>query len=63
MLWEVGSVKVLMECVLEVKKELIFKSVLSVLWNLLVYCIENKVDICVVDGVFVFLVGIFIYWS
>lgn len=58
---EVGSVIVLVQCVLWVIKEFIFKSVLSVLWNLFVYSMENKVVICQVDGVLGFLVSILIY--
>jgi len=51
---EVGSVKALMECALEVKKESTLKSVLSALWNLSAHCTENKADICAVDGALAF---------
>ncbi|XP_074021620.1 adenomatous polyposis coli protein-like [Numenius arquata] len=60
---EVGSVKALMECALEVKKESTLKSVLSALWNLSAHCTENKGDICAVDGALAFLVGTLTYRS
>ncbi|MEE6508095.1 hypothetical protein FKM82_018904 [Ascaphus truei] len=60
---EVGSVKALMECSLEVKKESTLKSVLSALWNLSAHCTENKADICSVDGALAFLVGTLTYRS
>ncbi|KAM8961201.1 adenomatous polyposis coli protein isoform 2-T2 [Pelodytes ibericus] len=60
---EVGSVKALMECALEVKKESTLKSVLSALWNLSAHCTENKADICSVDGALAFLVGTLTYRS
>ncbi|NXE29031.1 APC protein, partial [Ardeotis kori] len=60
---EVESVKALMECALEVKKESTLKSILSALWNLSAHCIENKADICAVDGALAFLVGTLTYWS
>ncbi|XP_075594943.1 adenomatous polyposis coli protein-like isoform X10 [Balearica regulorum gibbericeps] len=43
---EVGSVKALMECALEVKKESTLKSILSALWNLSAHCTENKGKSC-----------------
>ncbi|XP_054040030.1 adenomatous polyposis coli protein-like [Rissa tridactyla] len=60
---EVGSVKALAECALEVKKESTLKSVLSALWNLSAHCTENKGDICAVDGALAFLVGTLTYRS
>ncbi|XP_051019793.1 adenomatous polyposis coli protein isoform X7 [Acomys russatus] len=60
---EVGSVKALMECALEVKKESTLKSVLSALWNLSAHCTENKADICAVEGALAFLVGTLTYRS
>ncbi|XP_074424752.1 adenomatous polyposis coli protein-like isoform X3 [Larus michahellis] len=60
---EVGSVKALTECALEVKKESTLKSVLSALWNLSAHCTENKGDICAVDGALAFLVGTLTYRS
>ncbi|XP_040829280.1 adenomatous polyposis coli protein isoform X2 [Ochotona curzoniae] len=60
---EVGSVKALMECALQVKKESTLKSVLSALWNLSAHCTENKADICSVDGALAFLVGTLTYRS
>ncbi|XP_027627001.1 adenomatous polyposis coli protein [Tupaia chinensis] len=60
---EVGSVKALMECALEVKKESTLKSVLSALWNLSAHCTENKADICAVAGALAFLVGTLTYRS
>ncbi|CAN9504645.1 unnamed protein product [Ophioblennius macclurei] len=54
---EVGSVRALMGCALEVQKESTLKSVLSALWNLSAHCTENKADICSVDGALAFLVG------
>ncbi|XP_053330274.1 adenomatous polyposis coli protein [Spea bombifrons] len=60
---EVGSVKALMECALEVKKESTLKSVLSALWNLSAHCTENKADICSVDGALAFLVATLTYRS
>ncbi|XP_034047643.1 adenomatous polyposis coli protein isoform X2 [Thalassophryne amazonica] len=54
---EVGSVRALMGCALEVQKESTLKSVLSALWNLSAHCTENKADICQVDGALAFLVG------
>ncbi|KAM6037250.1 adenomatous polyposis coli protein-like isoform 2-T2 [Chlamydotis macqueenii] len=60
---EVESVKALMECALEVKKESTLKSILSALWNLSAHCTENKGDICAVDGALAFLVGTLTYWS
>ncbi|XP_056179773.1 adenomatous polyposis coli protein isoform X1 [Falco biarmicus] len=60
---EVGSVKALMECALEVKKESTLKSVLSALWNLSAHCTENKADICAVDGALAFLVSTLTYRS
>uniref|UniRef100_A0A8C0V827 APC regulator of WNT signaling pathway n=1 Tax=Cyanistes caeruleus TaxID=156563 RepID=A0A8C0V827_CYACU len=60
---EVGSVKALMECALEVKKESTLKSVLSALWNLSAHCTGNKADICAVDGALAFLVGTLTYRS
>lgn len=57
MLREVGSVRALMGCALEVQKESTLKSVLSALWNLSAHCTENKADICAVDGALAFLVG------
>ncbi|MGH0183153.1 UNVERIFIED_CONTAM: hypothetical protein FKN15_019541 [Acipenser sinensis] len=60
---EVGSVKALMECALEVKKESTLKSVLSALWNLSAHCTENKADICAVDGALAFLVSALTYRS
>ncbi|KAM6364412.1 adenomatous polyposis coli protein-like isoform 1-T1 [Pluvialis apricaria] len=60
---EVGSVKALMECALEVKKESTLKSILSALWNLSAHCTENKGDICAVDGALAFLVGTLTYQS
>lgn len=46
---------------MKVKKEVILKSIFSVLWNLFVYGSENKVEICVVDGFLEFFVSILIY--
>ncbi|KAM6985880.1 adenomatous polyposis coli protein [Aplochiton taeniatus] len=60
---EVGSVRALMECALEVQKESTLKSVLSALWNLSAHCTENKADICAVDGALAFLVGTLTYRS
>ncbi|XP_066459159.1 adenomatous polyposis coli protein isoform X2 [Eleutherodactylus coqui] len=60
---EVGSVKALTECALDVKKESTLKSVLSALWNLSAHCTENKADICSVDGALAFLVGTLTYRS
>ncbi|KAM6293956.1 adenomatous polyposis coli protein-like [Aegotheles albertisi] len=60
---EVGSVKALMECALQVKKESTLKSILSALWNLSAHCTENKGDICAVDGALGFLVGTLTYQS
>ncbi|XP_074934118.1 adenomatous polyposis coli protein-like isoform X4 [Phalacrocorax aristotelis] len=60
---EVGSVKALMACALEVKKESTLKSILSALWNLSAHCTENKGDICAVDGALAFLVGTLTYRS
>uniref|UniRef100_A0A8V5GN81 Uncharacterized protein n=1 Tax=Melopsittacus undulatus TaxID=13146 RepID=A0A8V5GN81_MELUD len=60
---EVGSVKALMECALEVKKESTLKSVLSALWNLSAHCTGNKADICAVDGALAFLVSTLTYRS
>ncbi|XP_029024097.1 adenomatous polyposis coli protein [Betta splendens] len=54
---EVGSVRALMGCALDVQKESTLKSVLSALWNLSAHCTENKADICTVDGALAFLVG------
>ncbi|XP_077354573.1 adenomatous polyposis coli protein isoform X2 [Festucalex cinctus] len=54
---EVGSVRALMGCALDVHKESTLKSVLSALWNLSAHCTENKADICAVDGALAFLVG------
>ncbi|XP_061553733.1 adenomatous polyposis coli protein isoform X1 [Phycodurus eques] len=54
---EVGSVRALMGCALDVQKESTLKSVLSALWNLSAHCTENKADICSVDGALAFLVG------
>ncbi|KAK1883827.1 Adenomatous polyposis coli protein [Dissostichus eleginoides] len=54
---EVGSVRALTGCALEVQKESTLKSVLSALWNLSAHCTENKADICSVDGALGFLVG------
>lgn len=54
---EVGSVRALMGCALQVQKESTLKSVLSALWNLSAHCTENKADICSVDGALTFLVG------
>ncbi|XP_036382062.1 adenomatous polyposis coli protein-like isoform X2 [Megalops cyprinoides] len=60
---EVGSVKALMECALDVQKESTLKSVLSALWNLSAHCTENKADICTVDGALAFLVSTLTYRS
>nr|XP_023651855.1 adenomatous polyposis coli protein isoform X2 [Paramormyrops kingsleyae] len=60
---EVGSVKALMECALDVKKESTLKSVLSALWNLSAHCTENKADICAVEGALAFLVSTLTYRS
>ncbi|MFT7815663.1 adenomatous polyposis coli protein isoform X1 [Arapaima gigas] len=60
---EVGSVKCLMECALDVKKESTLKSVLSALWNLSAHCTENKADICAVSGALAFLVSTLTYQS
>ncbi|KAJ8385513.1 hypothetical protein AAFF_G00185490 [Aldrovandia affinis] len=60
---EVGSVKALTECALNVKKESTLKSVLSALWNLSAHCTENKADICAVDGALAFLVSTLTYRS
>ncbi|XP_018592355.2 adenomatous polyposis coli protein isoform X2 [Scleropages formosus] len=60
---EVGSVKCLMECALDVKKESTLKSVLSALWNLSAHCTENKADICSVNGALAFLVSTLTYRS
>lgn len=57
----VGVVIKLMGVVMKVKKEVILKSIFSVLWNLFVYGSENKVEICVVDGFLEFFVSILIY--
>ncbi|XP_037122593.1 adenomatous polyposis coli protein isoform X2 [Syngnathus acus] len=54
---EVGSVRALVGCALDVQKESTLKSVLSALWNLSAHCTENKADICSVDGALAFLVG------
>lgn len=56
-----GVVIKLMGVVMKVKKEVILKSIFSVLWNLFVYGSENKVEICVVDGFLEFFVSILIY--
>ncbi|XP_022536604.2 adenomatous polyposis coli protein [Astyanax mexicanus] len=60
---EVGSVRALMECALEVQKESTLKSVLSALWNLSAHCTENKADICSVSGALAFLVSTLTYRS
>ncbi|XP_030623032.1 LOW QUALITY PROTEIN: adenomatous polyposis coli protein [Chanos chanos] len=60
---EVGSVRALMECALEVQKESTLKSVLSALWNLSAHCTENKADICAVSGALAFLVSTLTYRS
>lgn len=60
---EVGSVRALMECALEVQKESTLKSVLSALWNLSAHCTENKADICSVPGALAFLVSTLTYRS
>uniref|UniRef100_A0AAR2LH50 APC regulator of WNT signaling pathway n=1 Tax=Pygocentrus nattereri TaxID=42514 RepID=A0AAR2LH50_PYGNA len=60
---EVGSVRALMECALEVQKESTLKSVLSALWNLSAHCTENKADICSVAGALAFLVSTLTYRS
>ncbi|KAK1800298.1 hypothetical protein P4O66_000341 [Electrophorus voltai] len=60
---EVGSVRALMECALEVEKESTLKSVLSALWNLSAHCTENKADICSVAGALAFLVSTLTYRS
>ncbi|XP_077099797.1 adenomatous polyposis coli protein [Siphateles boraxobius] len=60
---EVGSVRALMECALEVQKESTLKSVLSALWNLSAHCTENKADICNVPGALAFLVSTLTYRS
>ncbi|XP_055718705.1 adenomatous polyposis coli protein-like isoform X5 [Salvelinus fontinalis] len=60
---EVGSVRALMECALEVQKESTLKSVLSALWNLSAHCTENKADICAVEGALAFLVSTLMYRS
>ncbi|XP_062340352.1 adenomatous polyposis coli protein isoform X1 [Osmerus eperlanus] len=60
---EVGSVRALMECALEVQKESTLKSVLSALWNLSAHCTENKADICAVEGALAFLVTTLTYRS
>uniref|UniRef100_A0A8C1B4E3 APC regulator of WNT signaling pathway n=3 Tax=Cyprinus carpio TaxID=7962 RepID=A0A8C1B4E3_CYPCA len=60
---EVGSVRALMECALEVQKESTLKSVLSALWNLSAHCTENKADICTVPGALAFLVSTLTYRS
>ncbi|XP_041754884.2 adenomatous polyposis coli protein-like isoform X1 [Coregonus clupeaformis] len=60
---EVGSVRALMECALEVQKESTLKSVLSALWNLSAHCTENKADICAVEGALAFLVSTLTYRS
>lgn len=57
----VGVVIKLMGVAMKVKKEVILKSIFSVLWNLFVYGSENKVEICVVDGFLEFFVSILIY--
>lgn len=57
----VGVVIKLMGGAMKVKKEVILKSIFSVLWNLFVYGSENKVEICVVDGFLEFFVSILIY--
>ncbi|XP_077479233.1 adenomatous polyposis coli protein isoform X1 [Stigmatopora argus] len=54
---EVGSVRALTGCALDVQKESTLKSVLSALWNLSAHCTENKADICAVIGALAFLVG------
>ncbi|XP_057675062.1 adenomatous polyposis coli protein isoform X2 [Corythoichthys intestinalis] len=54
---EVGSVRALTGCALDVQKESTLKSVLSALWNLSAHCTENKADICSVSGALAFLVG------
>lgn len=56
-----GVVIKLMGVAMKVKKEVILKSIFSVLWNLFVYGSENKVEICVVDGFLEFFVSILIY--
>ncbi|TSM28162.1 Adenomatous polyposis coli protein [Bagarius yarrelli] len=60
---EVGSVRALTECALEVQKESTLKSVLSALWNLSAHCTENKADICSVPGALAFLVSTLTYRS
>uniref|UniRef100_A0A9J8AYD6 APC regulator of WNT signaling pathway n=1 Tax=Cyprinus carpio carpio TaxID=630221 RepID=A0A9J8AYD6_CYPCA len=60
---EVGSVRALMECALEIQKESTLKSVLSALWNLSAHCTENKADICAVPGALAFLVSTLTYRS
>uniref|UniRef100_A0A8C1SPB4 APC regulator of WNT signaling pathway n=1 Tax=Cyprinus carpio TaxID=7962 RepID=A0A8C1SPB4_CYPCA len=60
---EVGSVRALMECALEIQKESTLKSVLSALWNLSAHCTENKADICTVPGALAFLVSTLTYRS
>ncbi|XP_062870908.1 adenomatous polyposis coli protein isoform X2 [Trichomycterus rosablanca] len=60
---EVGSVRALMECALDVQKESTLKSVLSALWNLSAHCTENKADICSVTGALAFLVSTLTYRS
>ncbi|XP_059400468.1 adenomatous polyposis coli protein-like [Carassius carassius] len=60
---EVGSVRALMECALEIQKESTLKSVLSALWNLSAHCTENKADICAVPAALAFLVSTLTYRS
>lgn len=39
------------------------RMIFSVLWNFLVYCFDNKVEICVLLGVLKFFVKCFNYFS
>uniref|UniRef100_A0A3P8UJ35 APC regulator of WNT signaling pathway 2 n=1 Tax=Cynoglossus semilaevis TaxID=244447 RepID=A0A3P8UJ35_CYNSE len=57
----IGCVSALMTCALQATKESTLKSLLSALWNLSAHSIDNKADICSVDGALGFLVSTLTY--
>lgn len=63
MLREVGAVAGLMKAAIATEKENTLKAILTALWNLSAHSIENKAEICAIDGALEFLINILSYKS
>lgn len=60
---EVGAVAGLIKAAMATEKENTLKAILTALWNLSAHSIENKAEICAIDGALEFLINMLSYKS